>query len=121
MGKKSLKDSFLQLCEDKKFEKNQNQLEVIDLLDKFFNQKKSFSKIFIKSDNPLCFYLYGGVGVGKTMIFNHFYNYLKIPKLRLHFNDFMINFHNFRHLNKDKSIASYVDTLNKNKLIYLIY
>ncbi len=119
MGKKSLKDSFLQLCEDKKFEKNQNQLEVIDLLDKFFNQKKSFSKIFIKSDNPLCFYLYGGVGVGKTMIFNHFYNYLKIPKLRLHFNEFMINFHNFRHLNKDKSIASYVDTLNKNKLIYL--
>ena len=53
------------------------------------------------------------------MIFNHLYEQINIPKLRLHFNEFMIKFHDFRHQNKENSINSFVKKLKKNKLIYL--
>ena len=66
-----------------------------------------------KSKDKKCFYLFGGVGVGKTMILNHFYEFLEIPKRRLHFNEFMINFHDFRHENKESSILSFVKELKK--------
>ena len=121
MGKKSLKDSFLKLCEEKKFEINQNQLEIIDLLKEFIKPNKSLTNLLFKNNNRYCFYLFGGVGVGKTMIFNHFYDFLKTPKTRLHFNEFMINFHDFRHKKKNKNtISDYVKKLKKKyDLIYL--
>ena len=65
--------------------------------------------------------MYGGVGVGKTMILNFVYEFLYEPKQRLHFNEFMINFHDYRHKmkNKDNSILAFVQNLKKYKLIYL--
>jgi len=119
MKKSFLKDSFLKFCEEKKFEKNNRQIEIIDLLNNFIKQKKNLFNFFSKSKEKLCFYLYGGVGFGKTMIFNHFYNYINIPKQRSHFNEFMINFHDFRHKHKSNSITKFVRELKKNKLIYL--
>ena len=114
----SFKDSFLDLCIEKKYEKNQNQLEIVNLLENFFKHKKNIINLF-KSKEKLCFYLYGGVGFGKTMIFNHYYDFLDIPKTRLHFNEFMIKFHDFRHENKKNSIKSFVKDLKIYKLIYL--
>ena len=38
MGENSLKKSFLKFCEDKKFEKNSKQIEIIDLLEEFKKQ-----------------------------------------------------------------------------------
>ena len=67
------------------------------------------------------FYLMGDVGVGKTMILNFFFNRLNEKKMRLHFNEFMIKFHDFIFENKDKSngIDLFVKDLNKSaKLIY---
>ena len=57
----------------------------------------------------------GDVGVGKTMILNLFFNELKKKKLRLHFNEFMIKFHNSIFLNKDKEngIDNFVKDLSK--------
>ena len=88
------------------------------------NYKKSFINSFFKPKKKLCFYLYGSVGVGKTMILDYFYNSLKITKKKLHFNEFMINFHDYRHQNKkenkDNSISSFVKKLKDNyELIYL--
>jgi predicted ATPase len=63
----------------------------------------------------------GDVGVGKTMILNFFFNRLNEKKMRLHFNEFMIKFHDFIFENKDKSngIDLFVKDLNKSaKLIY---
>ena len=70
----------------------------------------------------LCFYLQGNVGVGKTMLLDFVYNHFIENKLRLHFNEFMINFHDFRHKNEnDNSIRSFVKNLkSKYKLIYLV-
>ena len=104
MSIKSFKDSFIKFCEINKLEKNVNQLKVVDLLISFINSKSNFFQLLFKPKDKKCFYLFGGVGVGKTMIFNHFYEFLKIPKERLHFNKFMINFHDFRHRNKENSI-----------------
>ena len=121
MQMSSLKEYFLNYCEKNNYEKNTNQLDIIDSFIKFLNPKIPFFNFFNKNKQKKCFYLYGGVGVGKTMILNFIYNFLYIPKQRLHFNEFMINFHNYRHKmkNKDNTIAAFVKELNKYELIYL--
>ena len=121
MNEKLLKNSFLEFCSKKKFEKNNNQLEIIDLLENFLAPKKSLLRFLSKSNQKICFYLYGDVGSGKTMLLNFFYNQLNIKKYRSHFNEFMINFHDYRHKNKEKnSIYSFVKDLKKKcRIIYL--
>jgi cell division protein ZapE len=121
MLKLNFQDSFKEFCKNKKFEINNQQLEILESLEKFINPKKIFLNIFFKKKNKLCFYLYGNVGVGKTMLLNFIYNRLDINKLRLHFNEFMISFHDFRHKKEDyHSIRSFVKNLkNKYELIYL--
>ena len=112
---------FEEFCKSKKFERNEKQIEIVNLLEKFLNSKiKSF--LFFKNRNfKSCFYLHGNVGVGKTMILNFAYDTVKVNKMKSHFNEFMINFHDFRHKNKDdKSILQFVKELkNKYELIYL--
>ena len=121
MSKIVLQDSFKEFCKKNSFENNNQQIEIVNLLSKFLNPRKNFFRVFFKKKNKLCFYLYGNVGVGKTMILNFFFDRLKIKKLRLHFNEFMINFHDFRHEKEDdKSIHSFVKVLkSKYELIYL--
>ena len=94
----NLKVSFLKLCENKEFEINQNQLAVVEQINVFYleNFKNSIWKnFFFSSDIKPGFYLVGGVGVGKTMILDFFYEAVEEKKLRLHFNEFMIGFHDF--------------------------
>ena len=119
MKKDSFKNTFIQICINKKFEKNNNQVEIADLLDKFIKPTINILDFFSHSSEKLCFYLYGGVGVGKTMIFDYFYDYINVSKKRFHFNEFMIDFHEFRHKNKSNSISSFVKKLKINKLLYL--
>ena len=121
MQQSSLKDSFLNYCEKNKYEKNLNQLDVISSLINFLNPKNSFFNFLKKNKPKKCFYLQGGIGVGKTMILDFVYDTLNLPKYRLHFNEFMISFHNYRHQmkNKDNSIFSFVKSLKKYELIYL--
>ena len=53
------------------------------------------------------------------MILNFFFNHFKVKKLRFHFNEFMINFHDFRHKKKDdNSISKFVKNL-KQKFDFL--
>ena len=115
-----LHQSFLKFCQNNQFEINSNQVEIIDLLEKFISSKKNLLDFF-KKDRKLCFYLHGGVGVGKTMLLNFFYNKIENKKVRMHFNEFMINFHNYRHKEKDdNSITNFVKILKqKYDLIYL--
>ena len=114
----NLKKLFLEHCEVSQFEINQNQLAIInklkDYYTKNFNQSL-LNKFFNKENYKLGFYLLGDVGVGKTMILNFFFNEIKNKKLRLHFNEFMINFHDFIFENKDKEngINNFVKNLSK--------
>ncbi len=115
-----LHQSFLKFCQNNQFEINSKQVEIIDLLEKFISSKKNLLDFF-KKNRKLCFYLHGGVGVGKTMLLNFFYSKIENKKVRMHFNEFMINFHNYRHKEKDdNSITNFVKILKqKYDLIYL--
>ena len=113
----NLKNSFLKHCKINKFDINQNQIKTIELLEKYYiqNFKKSLlKKIFKKNSEKLGLYLFGGVGVGKTMVLDFFFNNINIKKQRLHFNEFMINFHNFTHEKKGKSDENIIDLYIKN-------
>ena len=114
----NLNKLFLNHCEDKQYEINQNQIDIIDKLKDFYssNFNKNFLKKFFKKEkSKLGFYLVGDVGVGKTMILNFFFKTLKEKKMRLHFNEFMIKFHNHIFENKDKEngIKNFVKDLSK--------
>ncbi len=115
---------FLKHCEVNKYEINQNQLDIISNLKDYYKKnfnRNYFGKIFKKKESKLGFYLVGDVGVGKTMILNFFINQINEKKLRLHFNEFMIEFHNFIYKNKEKSngLDMFVDSLAKKaQLLY---
>ena len=123
----NIKKLFLTHCKDKELEINTQQVNIVDLINIFYqdNFNNSFlSNLFSKKKNKIGFYLHGDVGIGKTMILNFFYNNLNKPKQRLHFNEFMINFHDFSFKNKNNKkeniINRFVKTLKKKfKLIYL--
>ena len=122
----NLENLFKNFCKKNNLEINVYQLAIIDQLKIFyklnFNQS-IFNKLFSKIDLKPAFYLYGGVGVGKTMILNFFFNLVEDKKLRQHFNEFMLSFHDFAHERKDKNeenvINQFVKELkSKTKLIY---
>ena len=117
----NIKSSFLDFCERNKYEKNEKQFELIKDIELFFSSKKPIFNLFSKSNKPNCLYVHGDVGVGKTMILNFVFEKLKISKKRMHFNEFMINFHDFRHKNKVvNSLDIFVKKLKKKyKLLYL--
>jgi len=121
MSKLNLQNSFKGFCKDKKFEINDQQLKILVSLEKFLYPQKNFFSSFFKKKDKLCFYLHGNVGVGKTMLINFVYDRLKIRKSRLHFNEFMISFHDYRHENEgDNSIRTFVKNLKKQyELLYL--
>ena len=119
----NLKKLFLEYCKNNQFEINSDQLEIIAELKTFYkdNFKQSFFNKFFKKNHKIGFYLVGDVGVGKTMILDFFFNNLNEKKIRLHFNEFMIQFHDFIFKNKDKEngIEQFVKDLNKKfEIIY---
>ncbi len=113
---KQLEKKFIIYCNSEKLEINQYQLEVIDKLQKYYKENfKSFLfNLFSKTSSKKSFYLYGGVGVGKTMLLNFFFNEINKKKKRLHFNEFMLNFHNFVHEKKDANPDNIIDLFVKN-------
>ena len=122
----NLKKLFLDYCKTKKLEINSNQLITIEAINKFYLNNFNynfFANFFKKKKNIPGFYLQGDVGVGKTMILNFFYENFDQTKHRLHFNEFMINFHDFIFQNnsnkKENIIDKFVLRLKKKyKLIY---
>jgi len=122
----NLKKLFLNHCKTKKLEINTNQLITLEAINKFYQNNFNYNffiNLFSKKYKTLGFYLHGDVGVGKTMILNFFYENFNQAKHRLHFNEFMINFHNFIFQNKNNKKENIIDKFvirlkRKYKLIY---
>ena len=53
----SLKNSFIKFCEKNNFEKNINQIKIIDILEKFIKPKKYFWNLFDNPNQKFCMYL----------------------------------------------------------------
>ena len=122
---KSLEKEFIIYCNKQNLDVNSKQIKLIKKIEEYFklNFKSFISKILSKKNYKRGFYLYGDVGVGKTMILDFFFNFVKGKKLKLHFNEFMLNFHDFAHQSKaknnDNKINKFVKKLkSKAKLIY---
>ena len=121
----NLEEKFRLFCVSKNLEINQNQILAIKKIQDFYdaNFNLSILDFFKKKDSNKGFYLHGGVGVGKTMILDFFFNLIPKKKIRLHFNEFMLNFHDFVHENRNKRdediISLFVKNLkSKSSLIY---
>jgi cell division protein ZapE len=117
---------FINYCKKNNLEVNAYQLLSIKELNNFYNlnfNKTFLKRIFSKKNSKPGFYLQGDVGVGKTMILDFFFNNLNCSKQRLHFNEFMIGFHDFvfknKKNNKENIIDKFVSKLKKKyELIY---
>jgi len=123
----NLKKLFLNHCKIKGLEINDNQIITIGAINKFYKENFNYNfikNLFFNKDIIPGFYLQGDVGVGKTMILNFFYENFNQTKHRLHFNEFMINFHDFIFQNKNNKKENIIDKFVvklrvKYKLIYL--
>ena len=123
---KNLEEKFISHCEIKNLELNPNQVSIIKELKYYYrdNFKSYFFNFFSKKATKKGFYLYGDVGVGKTMILDFFFDLIDKKKNRIHFNEFMLNFHDFAHeyenKNEDNIISVFVkDLKSKFSLIFL--
>ena len=122
---KNFEEKFILYCNSENLEVNQNQLIVIRKLQDYYkkNFKSFLFNLFLEKNNKKGFYLYGGVGVGKTMILDFFFDQIDEKKQRLHFNEFMLRFHDFVHERKDKQEQNVInlfvkDLKSKVSLIY---
>ena len=113
---KNLEEKFNLYCNSQNLEVNQSQVLVIKKLHDYYkiNFKSFILKFFSKENLKKSFYLYGGVGVGKTMIMDFFYKQINEKKTRLHFNEFMLNFHNFVHEKKNEKEQNIINLFVKN-------
>ena len=122
----NLSKLFIAYCKKNNLEINSYQLSIIDELKNYYNlsfNKSILNKFFLKNSSKPAFYLFGGVGVGKTMILNFFFDLLKEKKIRQHFNEFILSFHDFAHERKEKNEENVINQFVKNlksktKLIY---
>ena len=122
----NLNQLFQNHCKKNNLEINSNQLNLINELNNFYNlnfNKSFLKKIFSKNSSKPGFYLHGDVGVGKTMVLNFFFDQVGEKKLRKHFNEFMLNFHDFFHERKEKNEENIInqfvkDLKSKASLIY---
>jgi cell division protein ZapE len=121
---KNFQKKFISYCNSQQLEVNSNQIEVVKRLEQYYQQnfQSYFSKLFSKKSSQKGFYLHGSVGVGKTMILNFFFDHINKKKLKLHFNEFMLSFHDFVDKKKEKEeniINHFVKDLKlKASLIY---
>ena len=122
----NLNQLFQNHCKKNNLEINSNQLNLINELNNFYNlnfNKSFLKKIFSKDSYKPGFYLHGDVGVGKTMVLNFFFDQVGERKLRKHFNEFMLNFHDFFHERKEKNEENIINQFVKDlkSKAYLIY
>ncbi len=95
--------SYKRLCANGEIENNQKQEELIHKLSEFLkdNSKGFLGSIFSfteRKKNKSCFYIYGNVGIGKTLIIDIFFDQIKNnSKKRIHFHEFMIDVHDSLH------------------------
>ena len=122
----NFKKLFIDYCFSNKLEINHNQTYIVECINEFYKinlNNFSLFRIFKKKNIKKGFYLQGDVGVGKTMILNFFYENFNQAKHRQHFNEFMINFHDFTFKNKNSKKENIIDKFvarlkRKYKLIY---
>ena len=99
-----LRQKYEALLEAKGWQADEEQRKAVRALGRLLRQlnvKKNFWP-FGKKETPKGVYLHGGVGRGKSMLMDLFFDQLppKIYKRRVHFHEFMIETHDWLHTNR---------------------
>ena len=124
--------SYKRLCANGEIENNQKQEELIHKLSEFLkdNNKSFLGSIFSFTERKKtknCFYIYGNVGIGKTLIMDISFDQIKKNnKKRIHFHEFMIDTHDSLHElrkesqnNNDFLISKFAKKISKeNKFLF---
>ena len=116
----SLLSIYYKMISSDKIEKNKSQEKLVSDLEalkkklenslelKQTKTRKMFSKFFSKkksSEEKLGVYIYGGVGIGKSMLMDLFFNLLDIKgKKRIHFHEFMKQLHQLVKIARENNI-----------------
>jgi cell division protein ZapE len=92
------KEYYLQALQENRIRHDEGQLRVIDTLEMIYQElearaKKSVFNYFRKNTPVKGLYLWGSVGIGKTFLMDCFYHCLSVPKMRLHFHQFLLRTH----------------------------
>ena len=106
----NINEAFKKFSKEQALKKNIYQQDLIKIFEALTEQlRPSFLKAVISmfgNKKFKGFYLYGDVGVGKTMMVNFFLQYLSKKRvLKTHFNKFMVDIHNKLHkLKKERNV-----------------
>lgn len=115
--------TYQTLLAGKKLNPDPAQSRVVDALENLYKEilahppkQQTFWNPFHKQKTIKGLYIYGGVGRGKSMLMDIFYNQLpeEIPKLRIHFHEFMIRVHDFLHKERGKKVDNILPSFAKN-------
>lgn len=102
--------------------KQTNLLEELSQIAIEFNKPNSLLKFFNKTNLKSGIYLFGPVGTGKTMLMNSFFEKLNVPKIIIHYQNFMQDIHKTMHklqLENQKDIVPKIakDYAKKTKIL----
>ncbi|MEM6812075.1 MAG: cell division protein ZapE [Pseudomonadota bacterium] len=118
----TLYQTYKELIAEKDFEADEEQEKAVLLLQDIHQELKA-SKPFLPFLKPAPVkgaYFYGGVGRGKSMIMDLFFDSVSssIKKRRVHFHEFMIETHDWLHQNRgndlDDLLMDYVDHVTRS-------
>ena len=118
-----LNNLFLDYCNSNGFEVNQGQIQIIKQFENFKDEylNSSFLDFLRVKKKKIGNLFTWRCRCRQNYVTKFFFDSIKIKKQRLHFNEFMIKFHDFKfnNSNQDKIIKSFVEELKKNlNLIY---
>lgn len=101
---KTLLTIYRQTLKERGWHEDAEQVDAVSALQRLLSdvnavQKKSFWPFGRKKEGIKGVYLYGGVGRGKSMLMDMFYDAVPmfVPKQRIHFHEFMIKTHEWLH------------------------
>ncbi|MEM9469185.1 MAG: cell division protein ZapE [Pseudomonadota bacterium] len=107
----SLKQKYHEKLADEGWQVDKEQTQAIEHLENLLNQlksqkPKSFWPFVKKRKTPKGIYMYGGVGRGKSMVMDLFFDFvpLTISKQRIHFHEFMIKTHDWLHQKRGERV-----------------
>lgn len=119
--------TYQRLIEAKDLNPDAAQSRVVDALQNLYDDlishpapSKNLWSVFKKPTSLRGLYIYGGVGRGKSMLMDMFYDQLPshIPSRRCHFHEFMIETHDYLHEQRGKKVDNilpkYADKVAKD-------
>jgi len=120
-------NTYQTLLDEEKLSPDPAQARLVEALQNLYDDlishpapAKSFWSVFKKPETLRGLYIYGGVGHGKSMLMDLFFDHLSrhVPARRCHFHEFMVETHDYLHRERGKKMDNllprYAETVVKD-------